>query len=103
MVRTCALALLVAALGIGVPLHSHTHHDVDLTRVSVPGHGHGLVLVQHEMRLEPADAPTLAVVATSGVLDIQPAMRTVIDLPHADREIQESRAPPNTGPRAPPA
>lgn len=101
-IRVSSLALLVVALGMGVPLKGHTHHDAIETHVGAQGHGHGVVVVQYEMRLERAVAPVFVARETSLVSIEAPTPLRSGDLPDCDEPSCESRAPPNTGPRAPP-
>ena len=101
--KVLSLALLVVALASGVPVQGHTHHDDDTPHIGAPGHGHGLVLVEHEMRLERADAPVF-VPPEAAILLNSPVMRpSIVDLGVGDDDLCESRAPPTCRPRAPPA
>lgn len=102
-VRVSCLALLVVALGTGVPVGGHTHHHEIERHVGAQGHGHGLVLVQQDMRVEPAGAAHFEMRETPKVHVGQPPLRLIADLPACDGSLCDSRAPPpDNGPRAPP-
>jgi hypothetical protein len=97
-----SLALLVVALCAGVPITGHSHHEGEEAHLGPPGHAHGLALVQFEMRLERAAPPLFLPAATDPVVVLPPPLAELEDLPACDDLVCESRAPPNTGPRAPP-
>jgi hypothetical protein len=96
------LAFLLVALSAGVPITSHSHHEGEEAHIGPPGHAHGLALVQFEMRLERAAPPIFLAGATDPVVVSPPPPEEPEDLPACDDLVCESRAPPSTGPRAPP-
>lgn len=100
--RVSFFALLVVALGTGVPVRGHTHHHETETQVGAQGHGHGMVLVQQDMRIEPAGAQHFVTRASATVYAQQRLTRGFEGPLSCDDDVCDSRAPPTARPRAPP-